>query len=196
MFTVGFSGSFLGWVLFLTQVWGYSILQAGLAIAIGPVIVAVSAPLFGRLAGRIGQRTLLVPGGLLWAAGPAWLLLRATPTADYAGVFAPAMVLTAFGVSLCLPQLSSAAVQGLPADQFAAGSAVMQAVRYLGSTVGVALVVALTVGTTFDGFQHVWWLAVGCGIAVSLLSTRLVRSVAPAPAPAPDPTQVPALADA
>ena len=69
-YAVGFNAMFLGNVLFLTNVWGYSIMRAGLGIAVGPLIVAVAAPLFGRLAGRIGQRALLIPGGLVWAAGP------------------------------------------------------------------------------------------------------------------------------
>ena len=40
-----------------------------MAISVGPLIVAVTAPFFGRLAGRVGQRRLLIPGGLVWAAG-------------------------------------------------------------------------------------------------------------------------------
>jgi hypothetical protein len=41
---------FLGNVLFLTGVWHYSILRAGMAISVGPLIVAITAPLFGKLA--------------------------------------------------------------------------------------------------------------------------------------------------
>jgi hypothetical protein len=62
---------------------------------------------------------------------------------------------------------------------------VVQAVRYLGSTLGVALVVAFTTGLAgddaLDGFHRVWGLLVGCGLAVSLLSTRLARQPAAAP---------------
>jgi EmrB/QacA subfamily drug resistance transporter len=183
VFAVGFNAMFLGNVLFLTTVWGYSILRAGLCLAVGPLIVAATAPWFGKLAGRIGQRRLLVPGGLLWAASAVYLLVRASTTPDYLGVYLPAVVLSGFGVSLCLPQLSSAAVQGLPPDQFGSGSAVGQAVRYLGATLGVALVIAFTTGITessaLDSFHHVWLLLAACGLAVSLLSTRLVRLAAP-----------------
>ena len=88
------------------------------------------------------------------------------------------MICTAFGVALCLPQLSSAAVQGLPPDQLGTGSAVGQSLRNLGSTFGVALVIAFTAGATattaLDRFHHVWWLLVSCGVGVSLLSTRLI----------------------
>jgi EmrB/QacA subfamily drug resistance transporter len=176
IYASGFSAMFLGNVLFLTRVWGYSILTAGLAISIGPVIVAVTAPMFGRLAARVGQRRLLIPGGLIWALGGVLLLARATTTPHYVTVYLPSGICIALGVSLVLPQLSSVAVQGLPADQFGAGSAVVQAVRYLGSTLGVALVVAFTsevTGDPLDGFHHLWWLLVAAGVAVSLLSTRL-----------------------
>ncbi len=183
VFAIGFNAMFLGNVLFLTRVWRYSILKAGLAISVGPLIVAATAPFFGKLAGRIGQRHLLVPGGLLWATGGIYLIARTSTFPDYAGVYLPAVVCTGLGVALCLPQLSSAAVQGLPPDQFGSGSAVGQALRNLGSTFGVALVIAFTTGLTaadaLDGFHHVWWLLATCGLTVSLLSTRLVRVTAP-----------------
>jgi EmrB/QacA subfamily drug resistance transporter len=183
IFAIGFNAMFLGNVLFLTRVWGYSILRAGLAISVGPLIVAATAPMFGKLAGRIGQRRLLMPGGLLWAAGGLFLIARATTTPDYVGTYLPTVAFTGLGVALCLPQLSSAAVQGLPPDQFGAGSAFSQAVRNLGSTFGVAMVIAFTTGLTaasaLDGFHRVWGLLVTCGVLVSLLSMRLVRVTAP-----------------
>jgi EmrB/QacA subfamily drug resistance transporter len=182
-YAIGFSAMFLGNVLFLTRVWDYSIMRAGLAISVGPLIVAVTAPFFGRLAARIGQRALLVPGGLLFAGGAAGLLLRASTTPAYLSVYLPANVCTAIAVSLVLPQLSSVAVQGLPVDQFGAGSAVVQAVRYLGSTLGVALAIAFLTDTTvstLEGFHRVWWLIGGCGVAVSILATRLGRRPAEA----------------
>jgi EmrB/QacA subfamily drug resistance transporter len=181
IYASGFSAMFLGNVLFLTEVWHYSILRAGMAISIGPLIVAVTAPFFGRLAGRVGQRALVVPGGLVWASGGVLLLSRATTESSYLGVYLPALVLTALGVSLVLPQLSSAAVQGLPADRFGSGSAVNQAVRNLGATLGVALVVAFTAdvtpATALASFHRVWWYLVGCGLVVTVLATRLPRRI-------------------
>ena len=60
----------------------------------------------------------------------------------------PAWLLTGLGVALALPQLSSASVQGLPADRYALGSAVNQTMRQLGATFGVALVVSFIAGAT------------------------------------------------
>jgi EmrB/QacA subfamily drug resistance transporter len=187
LFSVGFSAMFLGNVLFLTKVWGYSILRAGLVVSVGPLVVATTAPWLGRLAGRIGQRSLLIPGGLVWGSGAILLLATATATPHYLTQYLPAVLLTGLGVSLCLPQLSSVAVQGLPAASFGAGSAVNQAVRNLGSTLGVALVVAftgaLTADNALDRFHHVWWLLAGCGACVTALSVFLPRRRAPAAPP-------------
>ena len=191
VFSIAFNAMFLGNVLFFTQVWGYSIIGAGLAISVGPLIVAVTAPFFGRLAGRIGQRALLIPGGLVWAAGGGLLLLRVGTAPAYASEYLPAIVLTGLGVALCLPQLSSAAVQGLPPESRGTGSGVNQAIRNLGATVGVALVVAFTgervTGAGLEPFHKVWWLLVLSGVGVSGLSLLLPRH-ASAPAarePAP-----------
>jgi len=191
VFSVGFNAMFLGNVLFLTQVWGYSVLRAGLGIAVGPLIVAATAPFLGRLAGRIGQRRLLVPGGLVWAAGGLYLMFVAEATPDYLVAYLPAVCLTGLGVALCLPQLSSAAVQGLPPEQFGAGSAVTQAVRNLGATFGVALVLAfvadITPATAIDSFHNAWWVLIVSGLAVTASALRLPVSrpqQAPAPAPA------------
>ncbi len=179
VFFVGFTAMFLGSVLFLTQVWGYTIVGAGMAVAVGPSIVAVTAPFLGRLAARVGQRRLLIPGGLVWAAGALLLSLRVGERADYWASYFPSIVLTGVGVALCLPQLASASVQGLPSDRFASGSAVNQTVRNLGSTFGVALLVAFVAGGEgLEGFRRGWWLIVLCGVTVSLVSTRLPHPVA------------------
>jgi NTE family protein len=61
---VGFYGYTLCNVLFLTDLWRYSALQAGLALTIGPVVaVAVAGPT-SRLVQRVGPRPVLVAGGL------------------------------------------------------------------------------------------------------------------------------------
>lgn len=185
-FTIGFTAMFFAQVLFLTQVWGYGIVETGLAMMPGPVVVMVLAPYFGRLAGRVGQRTLLVPGGLVYAASAVWMLAVMTTEPNWAGHLLPGALLGGLGVALVIPHLTSAAVQGLPTDQFGAGSAVNQAVRQFGATFGVALTVAL-LGTltplnVLDHFHRVWWMLVASGVLTSLAALALPpRSPAPAP---------------
>src|SRR5207237_7768984 len=69
LYAIGFFGVLLGNVLFLTSVWHYSTLAAGLAITPGPLVVAVLSGPSGRLASRIGYGPVLVAGGWRFAAG-------------------------------------------------------------------------------------------------------------------------------
>jgi EmrB/QacA subfamily drug resistance transporter len=188
LYGVGFTASFFGNIQFLTSVWGYSVLRAGFAIVPGPLVVAVLAPVAGRLAGRHGQAALLVPGGLCYAAASAWYLVAVDASPDYWATWFPGTIVGGLGVAMCLPQLASAAVQGLPADRLAAGSGVNQALRQIGSTIGVAAAVAIVgtaaAGDLLDRYRGVWWLIVGSGVAVSLVATQLRRVPVTAEVPA------------
>jgi MFS family permease len=178
-FSTAFAIAFFGNVQFLTGVWGWSVLKAGFAIAPGPLVVAVLAPVAGRIAARRGQRALLVPGGLVLGLGALWLIARADASPDYLGTFLPANLLTGLGVALCLPQLVSVSVQELPPDRSATGSGISQSVRQVGQTLGVALFVAVLgtpgPGEALDRFERVWWLVVAGGVAVTLGALALHR---------------------
>src|ERR687898_1993153 len=65
LYSVGFFGMLLANVLFLTSVWKYSTLEAGLAITPGPLLVAALSGPSGRLAARVGYGPVLVTGGLI-----------------------------------------------------------------------------------------------------------------------------------
>jgi EmrB/QacA subfamily drug resistance transporter len=143
VFGAAFSAMFLGSVLFLTNVWGYDTAHAGLALTPGPLIVLIVAPLAGRLAARVGQRALLVPGGAIFGVGFLLRYLATSQTPHYLAEWLPAMVLTGIGVGLVLPSLASASAHSLPPHRFAVGSGVNQAVRQIGSVVGVSVVVVL-----------------------------------------------------
>lgn len=178
-FTIGFTAMFFASIQFLTGVWGYSIVKAGLAMMPGPTVVILLAPPLGRLAGRIGQRTLLIPGGLVWAASGVWMLSVLGNEPHWASHLLPGSLLAGLGVSMVIPHLTSAAVQGLPADAFGTGSAVNQAIRQFGATFGVALTVALLGTVTplnaLDHFQRVWWMLLITGVLTSIAALALPR---------------------
>src|SRR5207249_6893580 len=173
LYGTGFTIMFFGNVQFLGDVWGYSPVRTGLAMAPGPLVVFLLAPRFGKLAGRIGQRAILIPGGLVYAAAAVMLLSRAGAAPDYLGVWLPAVLVSGVGVSMVLPLLTSAAVAGLPSDRFATGSAVNAALRNLGQTLGVAIFVALAGRTTGEVLAYhriAWWLVAAAGVAVTATS--------------------------
>ena len=173
-FGVAFSAMFLGSILFLTEVWGWSILRAGFGVAPGPAFVALLAPRMGSLAGRIGQRPILVVGGIAYALGGAYRLVMLGGEQRYLLDYFPSMILTGVGVACCLPQLSSAVAQALPPNRIGIGGASLQAVRQLGGTFGVALAIALigapsSLDDALASFDRVWWIIVIGGLATSAL---------------------------
>lgn len=190
-FGTAFSAMFLGSILFLTEVWGWSILEAGFGVAPGPALVAVIAPRAGALAGRIGQRPLLIAGGLFYASGGVYRFLFLSDDIDYVVDYLPSMLLTGIGVALCLPQLSSVVAQALPPTRIGVGGAVLQAIRQFGGTLGVALTVAMlgtpdTLTAALAGFDRIWLVIVVGGLATTLVSLPLrTRPVVQAPPATP-----------
>ncbi len=184
VFMIGFTAMFFALIQFTTVVWQYGIVRVGLAMMPGALVVMVLAPAFGRLAARFGQQALLLPGGLVYAASGLLLIAAVRSEPAYLTHMLPAALVAGLGVSLVIPQLTSAAVQGLPPDEFGAGAAVNQAIRQFGATFGVALTVALlgtiTVGNAVEHFQRVWWLLVACGALTTLAALALPRPAGPA----------------
>ena len=180
VFGTAFSALFLGSILFLTQVWDWSILRAGFGVAPGPIVVGIVAPRAGRLAATLGQRPLVLIGGVLYAACGLFRLTMLGPEADYLRDYFPSMVLSGIGVGLVFPQLSSIVAQALPPNRRGVGGAALQAGRQLGGTFGVALTIAL-VGASTGGaklvasYDGIWWLIVFGGLATSalVLPTRI-----------------------
>lgn len=177
-FSMAFSAMFFGLILFLVNVWGWSILKAGLAVTPGPFLAAVLAPRFGKLAGQIGQRPLVILGGSVFAASALYRALFLGPDASYLLTVAPTLLFDAAAIALIFPQVTSVAAQALPANRRGVGGGVTQAVRQFGGSFGVALTIAL-LGTTLvadglpTGYTQLWWLLVCGGVATALFALPL-----------------------
>jgi EmrB/QacA subfamily drug resistance transporter len=170
-FGIAFAMMFFGFFFYMTEVWHYSLPRAGLAITPGPLLVVVTAIITGRIAARIGHRPFLVGGALIYAASGTWFLLVPGLTPDYLHQWLPGVILSGLGVGMVLPSLSAAAVNKLPAEQYAVGSAVNQATRQIGSVMGVAITVLLLghAGVQRADFVPLYALHVGLAFLTALL---------------------------
>ncbi len=142
-FGIAFSIMFFTFFFYMKSIWHYSLPLAGLAITPGPLLVTPVAALSGRLASRHGHRPLLVVGCLIYAASGLWFLLVPGTEPAYLTQWLPGALLSGMGVGMVLPSLSGAAVSHLPREHYAVGSAINQAIRQIGSVMGVALTVLL-----------------------------------------------------
>jgi EmrB/QacA subfamily drug resistance transporter len=174
IFAVAFTAMFFTFVFFLTLRWHYSLLQAGLAITPGPLTVIPVAIAAGHIADRRGHRGVLVAGGLVFALGGTLLFSALESPPAFFATWLPRAVVTGIGVGLVLPSLSGAAVHGLLPAQFALGSAINQAVRQIGSVIGVGLVIALLgradASSDLGGFVRIAQILVAGGVLTSLAS--------------------------
>jgi EmrB/QacA subfamily drug resistance transporter len=178
VYAMGFFAMLLGNILFLTEVWHYSIERAGMAVTPGPLVVATVSGFAGRIAARRGFRTVLLPGALCFALGLTWLATQVGPEPAFLSQWLPGTLLIGLGIGLTFPVLSAAAVSSLPQERFGVGSAVNQTARQVGGAIGVTILISI-LGKPQSGvealaaFERMWWFAAATALVTGLIATRL-----------------------
>jgi EmrB/QacA subfamily drug resistance transporter len=175
VFALGFYALLLCNVLFLTGVWRYSILKAGVAVTPGPIMAAISAPIGGRLSDRAGQRVAAVPGGLLFAAGALLFALGVGAQPSYVSAYLPATLLTGAGVGLSFAAFGSAAVAELPRTRYATGGAISNCFRQIGAALGISTLIVVLGTPSLTDFRRAWLLIALTGALAALAGVALGR---------------------
>ena len=198
LYSVAFGAFLLSLVLWDQNVWHWSALQTGLAIAPGPFVVLPTTLLIGeRLIVRVGSGVVIAIGASLFAAGAVWFALFAGAKPDYFADIFPGLVGAGVGVGLVLPTVMASATSELPPENFATGSAVVNMLRQVGLAIGVAILVAVlgtphTRPAVLDAFDRSWLVSgafAAAGALASLVILGVRRTPAfPAPKGATDPT--------
>jgi EmrB/QacA subfamily drug resistance transporter len=176
----GFFGYTLANVLFLTGVWHYSELQAGLALTPGPLVTAVVAGPASRLVLRVGYRPVLVTGGLAWGAAVLWFVLRVGTSPAFVTQWLPGTALLGIGSGMLFPNLTSAAVASVPGGAFATATGINSVARQVGAALGVAVSVAIIGKPTAllaaaRAFHEAWTFGSACLFAAGLGCLLIVR---------------------
>ncbi|MEU6590541.1 MFS transporter [Streptomyces sp. NPDC046881] len=141
-----------------------SALETGLAFLPLTVPFAVNPPLTGRIVARTGPRPPIVAGLALLTAGGT--ILAGTVFADGAYVWlSVGLLLTGIGISFVLPALAAAVIGVAPPGTAGSVGGLLNAIRQIGATLGVALMgAAATAGTGWSlllsgGLCALAWLA-------------------------------------
>jgi len=181
LFSMGFFPLLLATVLFLTGVWHYSVVQAGVAFAPGPLMVALFSWPAGMLVPRVGPRPLVIAGVSLFAAANLWWAFQATESPNYLTGMLPQLVLAGIGVALTFPVLAGTAVSALPPGRAATGSAVFNMARQIGGVVGVAILIAILGPSTptLDEFRSGWVMMAVVALGAGVVAWTLRATAAP-----------------
>ena len=145
LYYAGFGAFVLSAVEFLTGVWHYSPVLAGLAIAPGPLMVLPFARVVApRLAARLGGPGWVAVVGCAVNAGAQLLWLSQIQSQPaYLTHLLPAQLLGGAGVGLTIPSLLGAGSTSLKPGSFGTGSGILNMARQIGTVLGVAGLVAI-----------------------------------------------------
>jgi len=182
-------------VLYLTSVWGLSILTTGLIFAPAALVSVVVGGVMGRLADRYDPRPITAGGALVAAIG---LVLIATSTGlqeDYVGGWLPGQVVYTVGIVTGLTGVIGTALTSVPTAQLALASGINAAMRQVGGAVGVAFTLAI-LGDSFGAEAmrrgHTVFLI---GAGALLVAGFVALFMQPVPVAATEPGLVPSPAE-
>ena len=172
------TSSFFFVSLYLQQAIGYSALWAGLAMSPMAVILIAGGLASRQLVPIVGPRLLLTIGGLIAAAGIAWLAGAPTHPAYLAHILGPALV-TGAGLSLMLLPVTLAGTAGVDPKDAGAVAGLLNTSRQLGGAIGLAVLTTVAATATTHAAHHATYLvALVHGYHVAFLADAGVMLVA------------------
>jgi MFS family permease len=175
--------------LFVQNILGFSAIQTGATFLPMTVLIILVAPAAGKISDQVGPRWLMGTGMVLLSIS---LLLFGQLEADssFWGIL-PGLLVGGFGMAITMAPTTSAAMGSVPLDKMGVGSAVINSMRQVGGSIGIAVMGALvatqlTAASPADPryaaqFVDGYHLAVHVGAALCLfgavLAVLLVRQV-------------------
>ena len=176
---LGFSAfaSFAGFLflnaLYLEKERGFSAFATGLCTLPLAIVMAVSAPLSGRLVGKHGTRPSLLCSGAGFLTST--LILTRLSVQTPLGLLMLAYGLFGVGLGMVNPAITNNAVAGMPLAQAGVAAAIASTSRQVGAALGVATA-GTVVGTSYasgadfaTATHPIWWIMTGCGAIVLLI---------------------------
>jgi EmrB/QacA subfamily drug resistance transporter len=163
--------------LYVQNVLGYSPTQAGASFLPWTVLIIILAPRAGKLSDRIGARPL-VAGGMVVLTGALVVFANLGAGATFWDLL-PGMLLGGVGMSAAMAPVTAAAMSSVSPDKAGVGSAVLNSMRQVGGSLGIAVmgaIVAAGAGPSLktnhpdpagfiSGYHHALW--VGAAITIT-----------------------------
>lgn len=135
---IGLYGLTYVYPIYLARVRGYSSLQIGETMFVTGVCMFVTAPVVGRLMGKIDPRLMIAVGFLSFSVG-TWQASAITKDWDFWELLIPQM-LRGFGLMSSMVPINNIALGTLPPQRIKNASGLYNLTRNLGGAIGLALI--------------------------------------------------------
>jgi EmrB/QacA subfamily drug resistance transporter len=157
-FAAGAIGTLLLLSLVFVNLWGYTQLEAALAIVPVPLCGLLAWPFVGRAADTRPPGELAKPALIVMAIGMLWVSFLPS-TSDDAWAYIrilPGLLMIGAGMGIGFPALNVGAMGAVTGQDLGLASGVLNTARQLGAAIGVAILIA-----TFGGalHAHMSWFA-------------------------------------
>ena len=168
--------------LYMQNVLGYSAVQAGAAFLPMTVLIILIAPIAGKASDRFGSRWLMTIGMVLLGVQLLYFS-RLSADSDFWNLL-PGLLVGGLGMALTMTPTAAAATRAVPVHKSGVGSAVLNAMRQVGGSVGVALMGAIVANQAagkpgiegfMAGFERALFVASLIAFAGSIVAFALVR---------------------
>jgi EmrB/QacA subfamily drug resistance transporter len=178
--------------LYMQNILGFSAVETGAAFLPMTVLIMLIAPIAGKASDRLGSRWLMTVGMVL--VGLQLLYLSRLGVDETFWDLLPGLLVGGVGMALVMTPSAAAAVRSVPVDKAGVGSAVLNACRQVGGSLGIAVIgaiIAAEVGDRrspeafVDGFSTALLVAALIAFAGAALALATVRTHRTAREPAP-----------
>jgi predicted MFS family arabinose efflux permease len=190
MFLVGLAmfGIFFYNSLFLQNVLGYSAIKTGATFLPMTGLIILIAPAAGKVSDHVGPRWLMGAGMTLLTGS---LLLFATLDASSSWwAILPGLLTGGVGMAITMAPTTAAAMGSVPVDKAGVGSAVINSMRQVGGSLGIAVMgalVATAVSVTpfnpafpqqfVEGYHRALHLGAAITLVGAIIAVTTVRKV-------------------
>ncbi|WP_162793747.1 DHA2 family efflux MFS transporter permease subunit [Streptomyces paludis] len=196
MFLLGvvLNASFFFISLYLQQAIGYGPLRAGMAMVPVTLIVIVGGFASRKLVLVLGPRNLIIIGGLVVAAGMAWLSgVPARPPVFLAHILGPTLIV-GIGLGFLLLSITLTGTSDVGPEDAGAASGLLNTSRQVGGAIGLAVLTTIAATATTNavdtshpvealvhGYRVAFLICAGVMIAAALIALALPNIKAPRP---------------
>jgi EmrB/QacA subfamily drug resistance transporter len=174
--------------LFFQTILGYSPVQTGAIFLPMTILIILIAPQAGRFSDRLGSRWL-IGGGMTLVSVSLVLFAQLGPGSSFWNIL-PALLVGGSGMAATMTPTTAAAMGSVPVDKAGVGSAVLNSMRQVGGSLGIAVMGAVVASRVsvprrdpafpqqfVTGYHHALYVAAGIALAGAVVAVATVRRI-------------------